>query len=440
MSELSKAIIRECMKGKADDVVVGVETSENSQVKYSNNKIITTENSKSTNVMVFVSMKKRVVLTTIKDATMSAAVKSAKDLIKFAKTLPKNNDYRGIADGPFKYRKLNTEKLDFDSVSLKGIQSVKDAIKLAGKKGAHRVAGVWEASKTKTELHSTGDVSAQDEGATFYFSMRAFTNEKSSGHSVCSATGLKELKIDSSVKEATDIAKQSRGAGTLEPGNYDVLFYPLAAANLADNAGHGTSIFAVESGMSFFAGKLGAKVASENFSMHDDATDESGIGARRFDLEGVPTQNTPLIVNGILKSFLHNTSTAKKHGTKTNAHAGLVSPEPMNLIVDGGNVNKDSLISSMKRGLVVTNLWYTRFQNSATGDFSTVPRDGAFEVTNGKLRPVKDIRVSDNLASMLMRVGQACNDSRWIIGWEVETPTKTPSLLIKDVRVTRSTG
>ena len=159
---------------------------------------------------------------------------------------------------------------------------------------------------------------------------------------------------------------------------------------------------------------------------------------RVFDAEGVPTRKVEIIGNGILKNYLHNTSTAKKYKTQTTASAGLISPEPVNLIVEGGNVNKDSIISEMASGLVVTNLWYTRFQNSATGDFSTVPRDGLFLIKNGRLTPVKDARISDNLASMLMRVNKVCNDRQWIVGWEVSVPTKTPSLLINEVRVSRS--
>ena len=37
----------------------------------------------------------------------------------------------------------------------------------------------------------------------------------------------------------------------------------------------------------------------------------------KFDEEGVPIQKTEIIKKGILKTYLHNTSTAKKYNTKT---------------------------------------------------------------------------------------------------------------------------
>jgi len=433
-----KKVLAECRKRGADDAIVSLERLQTTQVKFSNSKIITTENVDNVGLSIFIAVKKRIVLTTLREFSEQSALKSVKELLSFTKTLPKNKDYNGIAEGPFKYRNTKKYSLEIEEAGTKGIKQVSNAINKATKLGADRTAGVWETNYSTTELHTSGGVSAKEQGHSFYFSIRAFTAANNSGHSVCSATELKDLTVGNSVEEAITIAKMHSNPVKVTPGKYDVLFYPLAAANLIDNAAQSASIFAVESGLSFWADKLGSKVASNNFSLYDDASDDSGVGSRVFDAEGIPTKKVEIIGNGILKNYLHNTSTAKKYKTQTTASAGLISPEPVNLIVEGGNVNKDNIISEMTSGLVVTNLWYTRFQNSATGDFSTVPRDGLFLVKKGKLTPVKDARISDNLASMLMRVNKVCNDMRWIVGWEVSVPTKTPTLLINDVRVSRS--
>ena len=93
----------------------------------------------------------------------------------------------------------------------------------------------------------------------------------------------------------------------------------------------------------------------------------------------------------------------------------------------------------VKRGLIITNVWYTRFQNYETGDFSTIPRDGMFLIENGKVTgAVKELRVSDNLISILKNISAIGKEPESVFGWEVEIPTVTPPVLVKGVRVTKS--
>ena len=61
-------------------------------------------------------------------------------------------------------------------------------------------------------------------------------------------------------------------------------------------------------------GKLGEKVASEKLTVIDDGTIPGLFGTSPFDDEGVPTRRTVVIENGVLKSYLLNTYTARKLG------------------------------------------------------------------------------------------------------------------------------
>ncbi len=97
------------------------------------------------------------------------------------------------------------------------------------------------------------------------------------------------------------------------------------------------------------------------------------------------------------------------------------------------------MIRQVKRGLIVTNVWYTRFQNYESGDFSTIPRDGMFLVENGKVTgAVKELRISDNLIRILQNVVARGSEQESVYGWEVDVPTITPPVLVKDVRLTKS--
>ena len=160
----------------------------------------------------------------------------------------------------------------------------------------------------------------------------------------------------------------------------------------------------------------------------------NGFNSCRFDEEGVPTEKTKIIENGILKTYLHNTSTAKKYKTRTTANAGLIAPRSFNIVFDC----KKGDIFDVKEGIYITNVWYTRFQNYATGDFSTIPRDGAFLVKNGKIvQSLKGLRISDNMLNLLKNV-QCCNKKVWQIkSWEAETPTFTPEVLVDNINITK---
>ena len=47
----------------------------------------------------------------------------------------------------------------------------------------------------------------------------------------------------------------------------------------------------------------------------------------KFDMEGVPTQRNVVINDGVLKTYLHNTSTAKRYKTKTVSPGNILRKE-----------------------------------------------------------------------------------------------------------------
>jgi len=97
------------------------------------------------------------------------------------------------------------------------------------------------------------------------------------------------------------------------------------------------------------------------------------------------------------------------------------------------------LLKEIKTGLYVTNTWYTRFTDYVEGEFSTIPRDAIHLIKNGEIsKPVKDIRISDNMLNILKNIAVIGKDSQSIIGWDVEDPVVTPPVFVKNVRVTRS--
>jgi PmbA protein len=159
-----------------------------------------------------------------------------------------------------------------------------------------------------------------------------------------------------------------------------------------------------------------------------------------FDDEGVPTKENVIIDRGVLKTYLHNTSTAKMFKTKTTGNAGLVAPNAWSLELCAGDRSEKELFEEVKHGLYLTNTWYTRFQNYAKGDYSTIPRDGIFSIENGECKQsLKDLRVSDNVLTMLGNVAGLSKERQHVHWWgEADPPSLCPYVLIKNVHLTKS--
>jgi PmbA protein len=255
---------------------------------------------------------------------------------------------------------------------------------------------------------------------------------------------LRDLDASRAGAAAGEIARLSQKPGKGKGGKYDVIFSPLAFAPLVSVAGGVASIFSVESGFSFFKDKVGKKVASSSVTLHDDGTLPGGYGSKPFDDEGVPTQRNTLIDKGTYKTHLYNTSYARKYKTRSTGNAGLISPDPWHLVLEPGKLSKENLFSQVKNGIYISNVWYTRFQNYQTGDFSTIPRDGMFIIKNGEFqKPIKQLRVSDNVLRLLQNVSAAANDSRQVWSWELGesgSPVTMPHILIKNVNLTEPTA
>ena len=91
----------------------------------------------------------------------------------------------------------------------------------------------------------------------------------------------------------------------------------MVATSILEHIFEGINGDSVYRGASFLAGKLGQKIAGDNVTVIDDGTIPGGFGTSPFDGEGIPTRRTVVIENGVLKSYLLNTYTAKKLGLQT---------------------------------------------------------------------------------------------------------------------------
>ncbi|MBU0980871.1 MAG: TldD/PmbA family protein [Nanoarchaeota archaeon] len=432
-----RLLIKELERLGADDIVMSLHTFTETQIKFVNSVIATTKMWEDTSYRLFFAYKKRLISTTLQHLTKSNLKATASSLVSFAKALQPKEDYFGIAEGSFNYKTIRDTYdgsiLDLDSQAPDIVKSAIVAAKPT------RLGGVFEYGTGHTHLLTSNGVDAETRGSSYYLSMRALAAKDASAHEVRAGCMLKHLDAEKAAKDASRTALLARDPKGIKLGKYDVVFEPLAFANLLDHVGNAASMFSVEAGLSFLAGKHGKKVASDKVTIIDDPLIPNGVQSTPFDDEGVPTRRTEIIKEGVLKNYLFNTSLARKHGKRTTGNAGLVCPRPWNVVMKKGKYNKGELLKKTGKGLLITNLWYTRFQNYLTGQFSTVPRDAIFIIEDGELKgAVKGIRVSDDLPRMLCSVVDSSNESRQIMCWETESPVISPAVSVKDVNITGS--
>ena len=435
MHQINEKIINAAKKLGFGDVVVLSHVDDRKQVRFANGEITIAKNWRDTRTEIFVEHDKRVVGTDITTYDEEHILSVLENLMKLTKNMEPRKDYYGIAEGPFSYSDID-ETFDPKVLEVDPVDKVEEAINATT---LDRVAGVLYIDHPQIFVNTSNGVEGSDEGTGIEISVRAFKDDLASGHATYSSRVLSKFKPEIAGEKAGEIAKMVEKPVQGDSGKYTVIFDPLAIGNLLSMVGRFTSAMAVEAGFSFLLNKLNTKVASDMFTLRDIGNMPNGYGTRKFDDEGVPTKNTMIIENGILRTYLLNHSYAKKYGLETTGNAGIVMPRPWNLYVDPGDYPQVEVFD-VKKGIYVTNIWYTRFQNYLTGDFSTIPRDGIFLVENGEIKKsIKNVRISDNIERMLMNIDAIGNEIYQIHWWECEIPVNVPYLRINDVGITRAT-
>jgi len=433
----TEEIVNKAKKLGADEVIARTTFGKYRQTRFSNNQVDITVAWNDYVTDVTLAWKKRVVATQIR--SFQDVDVGLRNLLKLAKVSKENPAFGGFAKGKFHYARSRADKklADLDNPSECILEAIGAAEKEAGAKV--ECGGILFTKYEDVYLASSGGPMGTDNRSAVELSIRAFGQREASGHGVECGSTLKNFKPARAGAKAGRVAKLARNPKMGKEGVYDVIFDPLILGSLLSIWGGMTSAYNVLVQLSVFVDKLGKKVAPETVTLSDNPAAYS-VSARVFDDEGVPARENVLIDHGILKTYLHNSSTAKIFKTKTTGNAGIVAPNPWNIEMGPGDMGREELFKEVKNGLYLTNTWYTRFQNFAKGDFSTIPRDGIFEIEKGTIKKsLKDLRLSDNVLTMLGSMTAVSKERQHVHWWmEADPPSLAPYVLIKNVHMTKS--
>lgn len=216
-----------------------------------------------------------------------------------------------------------------------------------------------------------------------------------------------------------------------------VVFEPEAAASLLRALAGAVSGGAVYRGASFLAGRLGERVASPLVTVVDDGRLPGGLGTRPFDAEGQPTRRTPVVEQGVLRSYLLDAYSGRKLGLEPTGNASRApgeppQPAPTNFLLVPGFEAQDpeAIVRGTRRGLYVTELIGFGV-NLVTGDYS---RGAAgYWIEGGELAyPVEEITIAGSLAGMLRDVDAVGRDL------EIRSQVAAPTLRVARMAIAGS--
>ncbi len=441
-ASICEQIIKEALKLGVEEAAVVINSSLSRQVRFANNKITISKTWDSLEASVLIVKEKKQVICAVSEFSKGNIERTLEDSLKMMKLIDPVEKYVKLPP-PSSYKQVrNCYDSKIANLASEAGDIVEKAINASLNEGAERTAGTLKIEARNIYLATTSEVEAEYKSTAIILDLRAIANKDAEGHGNTCATNLNDFKPEKAGSEAGRDAVLSLNSKTLKEGKYDTVLGRAAVGTLLDYLTLASSAFYVDAGYSFFANKIGKKVASKKLTIHDIGNLPGGLNSIKFDYEGYPTRKTTIIKEGKLNTFLHNRITAKKFNTESTANAGWIIPRSWNLVIEPGKREYNELIEEIKRGLIIKNTTYTRFQNYAQGDFSSIPRDGVYYVEKGEIKhAVKGLRLSENMINLMENIEGLTKEREQTLHWwmEMQTPILTPIIYAKNLHFTKPT-
>jgi PmbA protein len=296
------------------------------------------------------------------------------------------------------------------------------AVIAAGEAKGLQSSGSFSTSVMTIAVANTHGIRAQHRStraALLTVMMDGFASGAASGYAHAGSPDVREIDPAALGEVAATKGDQMRGAGELEPGEYEVILEEEAVAGLLEYLSFiGFSGLAHEEGRSFM--DLGKQVMGENVSIWDDGADPSGLPAP-IDFEGVVRKRVDLIAHGVANAVVHDAATGARAGTGSTGH-GLPAPNtfgPMasNVFMAPGETPRDDLIRDVKRGVWVTRFHYINPVHPKKAILTGMTKDGTFLIEDGRIsRPLLNFRFTQSIPEAFSDVRAASIETKLVPG------------------------
>jgi len=438
LKTLAERLVSAARKAGADAADAVAVRSMSIGVEVRDGALEESEHSESDDVGLRVFVGRRQAVVSTNDIGKADAARLAERAVAMARVAPED-PYAGLADP-----KLTAKTIpDLDLVD----QTIPDVAKLeamarAAEKAGLAVKGVSKSSGASASAGIGGMVLVTSEGFSGAYlgsrhsvSMTAIAGEGTGmerDYDYSSALHASDLETPEEIgRRAGERAVRRVNPKKVATRRVPVIFEPRVAGSIVGHLASAANGASVARKTSFLRDKMGEKLFASGISIVDDPLRKRGQRSHPFDGEGVAVRRLALVEDGVLKSWLLDSATARELNLSTTGHAqrgvsSSPSPGATNLHLEPGMQTPEQLIAETGEGLYVTDLIGSGV-NLVTGDYSRGV--SGFWIENGKLTyPVSEITVAGHLSEMFRTLTPA-NDLEFRYG------TNAPTLRVEGLTV-----
>ena len=405
---------------KADETQVNLAGGRGGNLRFARNAVSTSGGADTMSLAVQASFGKKTGTATINefdDASLEKVTRRAEALAQLA---PENEEYVEFI-GPQNYP---DPKAYFESTA--GInaqfraQATADSIKPC-KAGKLNAAGYLDHDAGFAAIANSRGLRGYLRSSHVNFSITVRTADGlGSAYGVCDFNDAKLVNT----KAVSDVAirKAIRSAETraIEPGKYTVILEPAAGVELLTLMVSGMDARQADEGRSFLSkagggSRKGEKLVDERVQIWSDPMNPD-VPGDAWAPDGRALRRVDWIKDGVVANLGYSRYWAKKNGlSDEDAPPGFGGGGGQNaigqfegapgLIMAGGKSELGELIKGVKRGVLISRLWYIREVDPQTLLQTGLTRDGTFYIENGEIKyAIKNMRFNESPVIMLNNI------------------------------------
>jgi PmbA protein len=306
----------------------------------------------------------------------------------------------------------NEKKLDVDEESIKEKIYFMDSL---AKNFDDRIVDVKSASiglsHKSFEIANSYGVSSSDSKTYVSASLDVLAKDKNvdAGWYSLDSSNFNSLNFEFLAKKAANMAINKLYPVKISTKKYSIVFANHVFVQIFAHFFPIFDAYSLINHTTALEDKINRHVFSSNITIKDAAYMDNRPNSVSIDDEGSKRNDTVVVENGVLRSFLHNIYTSNKlnqentHNAKRSSWMSLPKVGAFNFYIEGdSSTDRDKLLNKID-GVYVTEIMGLHMANSISGDFSFGVN--GFLIHDGELVSYfKSATLADNFFNMMNRV------------------------------------
>ncbi|MCL5070273.1 MAG: TldD/PmbA family protein [Actinobacteria bacterium] len=354
--------------------------------------------------------------------------------------LPMESEFKsskGIIDKKILYSE------DFFNFDIKQKINLAKELEILAKKKDKRITGInnliYEDSLDEVMiLNSTGFFDSYRTTSAFIY-LSVISKEKddtSTGDFFGYDRSPGKFNLEEIAANAVNRSVSILGGKKIKSQMVDIVLDPFIAAQFLGIIASIVTADTVQKGKSLLKDRIGDKIFKGDFDIIDDGTLSYGLASKPFDGEGVPKGKTAIFENGILKTYLYNTYTARKDKKFSTGNAVRSSYKSIpevgvsNFYLKPSKTSLEKIIKSVDKGFYVIDIIGLHSGTNPISGQISVGAKGLWIDKGSFSKPVKEVTIATDLLSFCKSIDKISDDLKFMpsggyIG--------SPSMLVKDI-------